>query len=333
MPRDNETGRIRPLTGDEAMERHIALVHNDQLGLRLNRSQNHYVYHYTNVVGLRGIIDSRSIWASDYHFLNDASEIVFGLQILEMLTASRHGIAGYFDNELRQELLMALAMTIEGRNNYYVFSASFCRKGNLLSQWRGYSGQDGIAIGFRRDFLERRARNNGFVSGPVHYYFSPVETNVDLLNQWLGTRAAALQETLQGLEERVRAELEEDEGDLLDTLVRGRRAEHIDRWILETAAFIKHPTFSEEAEWRCITVPDRHRLPGRNVQDRPSGSRIIPYVNFELGQEEDREIGIGHVVVGPNANLEALDHAIMHIAFSRGITIGGIMMPGNPFRM
>jgi hypothetical protein len=39
-------------------------------------------YHYTSAADLHGIITSKSLWASDYRFLNDTSEFRYGLDIL-----------------------------------------------------------------------------------------------------------------------------------------------------------------------------------------------------------------------------------------------------------
>ena len=33
------------------------------------------LYHYTSLEGLRGIVDSRTLWATDIRYLNDAQEL------------------------------------------------------------------------------------------------------------------------------------------------------------------------------------------------------------------------------------------------------------------
>jgi|SRR5688572_6288075 hypothetical protein len=40
------------------------------------------LYHYTNQRGLRGIIQSRKIWASNVMYLNDASELSHALRVI-----------------------------------------------------------------------------------------------------------------------------------------------------------------------------------------------------------------------------------------------------------
>jgi hypothetical protein len=36
------------------------------------------LYHYTNASGLKGILESNSLWATDAEFLNDVQELQFG---------------------------------------------------------------------------------------------------------------------------------------------------------------------------------------------------------------------------------------------------------------
>ncbi len=43
------------------------------------------LYHYTTAEGLQGIIKTKSIWASDYRFLNDATEFDYGLSIFDKI--------------------------------------------------------------------------------------------------------------------------------------------------------------------------------------------------------------------------------------------------------
>ena len=40
------------------------------------------VYHYTSQKGLFGILNSRTLWASDIRYLNDTSELRYGLDML-----------------------------------------------------------------------------------------------------------------------------------------------------------------------------------------------------------------------------------------------------------
>ena len=46
------------------------------------------LYHYTTAEGLRGIIEDKAIWASDYRFLNDATEFEYGMSLFDKIFVS-----------------------------------------------------------------------------------------------------------------------------------------------------------------------------------------------------------------------------------------------------
>jgi hypothetical protein len=53
----------------------------------LKRPVPEYLYHYTSIDGLHGIVENRSIWASMIHYLNDAAELKTAISICqEILT-------------------------------------------------------------------------------------------------------------------------------------------------------------------------------------------------------------------------------------------------------
>lgn len=41
------------------------------------------IYHYTDLNGLKGIIESNSLWATNFRFLNDAAELDHGTEAFE----------------------------------------------------------------------------------------------------------------------------------------------------------------------------------------------------------------------------------------------------------
>jgi hypothetical protein len=125
--------------------------------------------------------------------MNDTSELVFGLNILEMVIA--HGEAAPLGTELRDRVLMAIASVQRSTSNLHVLTASFCLKGNVLSQWRAYARQDGLAIAFDKSHLSTVAAAQGFITGPVHYFFSGRERDLpqeQRLPAWITSRAAVL---------------------------------------------------------------------------------------------------------------------------------------------
>src|SRR5258705_9462145 len=47
------------------------------------------LYHYTTAAGLYGIVHSKSLWTTDYRFLNDPSEFRYGWNIVQRALESR----------------------------------------------------------------------------------------------------------------------------------------------------------------------------------------------------------------------------------------------------
>ncbi len=122
------------------------------------------LYHYTTAHGLRCIVESKSIWASDFRFLNDASEFQHGRSIFEKIF-----------REMHQTLPSAAAKRIDdglgemADPQFHVLVASFCTCSDLLSQWRGYNGGEGYALGIDAGWLSRNALEQGFTLERLEY--------------------------------------------------------------------------------------------------------------------------------------------------------------------
>lgn len=102
-------------------------------------------YHYTDINGFIGIMNNQELWASNTKFLNDKAEGKEGLQLTkEIITEhlEKGGLNVYFEC-----LNMDLQNVINSGSKEDIYSISFCRESDLLSQWRGYGKNGGIAIG------------------------------------------------------------------------------------------------------------------------------------------------------------------------------------------
>jgi hypothetical protein len=88
-----------------------------------------HLYHYTKAEGLYGILRTRTIWATQFDFLNDRSEFSYAFEILKERLAAQVGAKG------SAELIPPLDKWWSLTPAHYV--ASFCEDGDLLSQWRG----------------------------------------------------------------------------------------------------------------------------------------------------------------------------------------------------
>jgi hypothetical protein len=141
------------------------------------------LFHYTTLEGLRGIIQSHSLWATHYSHLNDSTEITFVQQALMAPVAARllevlkdaqrrkltirrnvrkFGGIRPASNILATEVLSLIHRATFGTINNSPkiaepYITSFCshtsdeeyeRSHGLLSQWRGYGGAGGFCIVF-----------------------------------------------------------------------------------------------------------------------------------------------------------------------------------------
>jgi hypothetical protein len=95
------------------------------------------VYHYTDANGLLGIITSGRLWATDYRYLSDSSELRYifrlaGPAVETRLKSKEHGA-------IAQAFLEYVSITPPpyGETPYYI--CWFSEADNSLSQWRAYS--------------------------------------------------------------------------------------------------------------------------------------------------------------------------------------------------
>jgi hypothetical protein len=109
------------------------------------------LFHYTSHDGLIGIAKNKELWASKAIFMNDAAEFRLALDL------ARNEIANQ-DQDYADELKDHLLHDIDDIENVNIFVASFSKKSDLLSQWRGYcSPGPGYSVGFRSTDLVDRA--------------------------------------------------------------------------------------------------------------------------------------------------------------------------------
>lgn len=104
------------------------------------------LYHYTSLGGLRGIIASRSFWASDVRFMNDASELAYAAEVISNVVAET--LATVTSSVLKKVLPDYPGFANAFEYGERPFVACFCTRADLLSQWRGYSaGKVGYSLG------------------------------------------------------------------------------------------------------------------------------------------------------------------------------------------
>lgn len=102
-------------------------------------------WHYTNATGLLGILETGEIWAASPRFVNDTSEMTYGLDKLREYWGEGKLFDGLTkdDKKFISDALNASEFEIQIDSTFFI---STSKNGDNLSQWRNYSGSDGFAI-------------------------------------------------------------------------------------------------------------------------------------------------------------------------------------------
>jgi len=260
------------------------------MGKRKRRNANNRppstLYHYTTADGLLSMFRTGHLWATDAGYMNDPHELRYGLDCLAMV-AERHARFRRVAAQLRSLIEdVARQKILNGR----IYLASFSRDGDLLSQWRAYGANGGgFAIG---------------LSSRVLLATAP---------EFSGQATRVLQRVVYDKRLQV-AQLEQALRKISTRHIAGERARlPLLLWFSDFLMSFKHPSFSEEAEWRLIQFG---RLLDRDGNEAASlwpasfrvrGGRIVSYADLDL--TGDRGVLAGklpavEIVCGPTVHRE-----------------------------
>ncbi|MGH1440182.1 MAG: DUF2971 domain-containing protein [Cellvibrionaceae bacterium] len=258
------------------------------------------LYHYTTISGLKGIVESQSIWASDVRYMNDSAELQYIISLLKDCSESFQHHKKFLNQFIDW-------MSHRVANGHMVFAISFRANGNLLSQWRGYSQiGKGVSIGFKTEDIVSLAKPRGFQLGACIYQR---DKQVALINDVIEN----LLHIAQGRELNVAL------ADF-DSLFNQIEAD-----MLKIAALLKHPSFVEEDEWRLVSPAITDYL-GEPVHFREGTSMMIPYYQFPLVDnqllKEQNAIPVKHVFVGPTPNSTLSLNSIALYLKQHGVDLG-----------
>jgi Protein of unknown function (DUF2971) len=140
-----------------------------------DQAEPELLYHYTTEKGLYGILESDTIWATHYRFLNDVSECTETLCLVDRIVKQRQSRSDSsgkqsqaskdFRNATDDRILKNIGRLLDSVDVYLacLTDESSCPSpGDRLSQWRGY-GQDGrvFSLELRRDKLKSQIEEFG----------------------------------------------------------------------------------------------------------------------------------------------------------------------------
>jgi hypothetical protein len=129
------------------------------------------LYHYTGQNGILGIIEHAELWATKIQYMNDSTEFGLALSLARAQLENLIHQQGKSDAETSKKVAYKqLLESLSGLDNINIFATCFCANGDLLSQWRGYTGgTQGYAIGFDSKILKQISESKGFTLGRCIY--------------------------------------------------------------------------------------------------------------------------------------------------------------------
>jgi len=261
------------------------------------------IYHYTTQRGILGIIETREMWATQVHFLNDKNEVFLTFKLLERELKKQIGKA---QNQPTKKLLTAIKNHLPRIDQGHICIASFCEVGDLLSQWRGYGNQGkGYAMGFNLKELTRNAKRQHFVLWPCVYSPSvQLELVTYLIDSWCQefSKKQLSHETMVNM---------------------------IDNSVCQLAPIIKDESFSEEKEWRLVSSVVSSQLP--SFAFREGEFSLIPYYNFSIVDEKGLH-SLQSIVVGPSPHMELAQNSLATFLDAQKLRTVEIKGSKIPFR-
>lgn len=235
------------------------------------------LHHYTDAAGLLGIIQSRTLWATDCRFLNDSTEYVYARAALAealnhlpnpALDPAHH--LHHIAAEVGDEIAKLGKIVNDGvDNDFRVAVTCFCEEGDLLSQWRGYAPNHGYSIEFDHDTLDAAAQAVASVElGELRR----IEYGPAAIAELAALAAAGVSS---------------------DNLNHpGVHGYHHALQLAANVASVKHEGFAEEREWRLVLVQYAHN-DATQILFRPTPIAVVPYMRVPIDPAAICSIRVG----------------------------------------
>jgi hypothetical protein len=280
-------------------------------------------YHYTDVPALLSMLTTGEIWLSDATFLNDRTEVQFGLDVTLACLAE---VRSDPSNSDLADFLEATIACFENKKRPAAFVCCFSLNGDDLSQWRGYAGRGkGIAIGFK-------AAGNTFFVQSMHAGLNLVYYALDeqrfIINIVISEFVEALREDLNnplpGVRKMPRAEELEICSDSL----------YYELW--RYIVTFKHAGFASEREVRFVYWAHEYSENDRGWAPRhppplcrSRGGDVVPYITsgmLDLTLDHVLKprprpvipLPIVEVVIGPRPEPNLLERGLRYALSAQG---------------
>lgn len=247
------------------------------------------LYHYTDAAGMKGIIESNSLWLTDAEFSNDSAEGRHGWLVLRQDARDVFGGPDVNHSSELERLIRRCTDTHRTENSTFI--ACFSTVPDLLSQWRGYGANGaGYCIEFQAAELPRR--NQLF---QVQYNDADKHESIRALLQDLQASVSAISDPLFELDDEL------EDVDMAASILFTPLAQQ--------AVAFKNSGFAEEGEWRyAVVLPDSDGEHERTqiVHFHERRGHIVPYLQLHFGGLAP----IRRIILGPTRSTDADTRAL-----------------------
>jgi hypothetical protein len=241
------------------------------------------INHYTDLAGLKGIIDNHDLWLTHSRYSNDDEEVTHGFEIVKEVIDENKNTAA---DDVKKDFLIKLSDLVKEPAPEGIYICCFCLNDNLLSQWRGY-GANGTGVCIR------------FMPQGFSYITGIDSPQKGLMRIWKVFYDRELQKNI--VREAINFAYMDPALLLEEKLKRAADAIH---FFIPT---FKNAGFSEENECRLIFTPppDFKVLP----QVRVARGMLVPYYSLrKLSEDAEpnalaiKKLPVLSVQIGPSSN-------------------------------
>lgn len=237
---------------------------------------NDLVYHYTSPIGLKNILETKELWASDFAFLNDKSETLYLYEILQFVIKDEK-LKKKLDDNFIQELEKIKTSYIEKLiNNYCRYICSFSLNPDSLSLWNYYTktaSRTGYNICFSWASLKEKI-------GELSRF--EIECGKVVYDQ--DEQISILERTIVGYNSSYTSAKSDTE--------RAEILSELEQVFNILSVYFKHPAFENEEEVRICLTQKINTTTSRQAKYRESNGIFIPYINIEFTANAIKQIGI-----------------------------------------
>ncbi|PNY79412.1 DUF2971 domain-containing protein [Deinococcus koreensis] len=255
----------------------------------IHRKDSASVFHYTTAAGLKGIVETNSLWATSANFLNDKEEIVHGIKeknrvVDEILEQPR-------TDPTYKEFVASLKSDEDDESANSTYLICFTNNGDQLSQWRGYGSTSvGFCIEFDIDKLGE-------------FFNSAQRANMIILNIFDNVmysrpeKSALLRNIIQEYYDKlIEFGVSED----------ATCSNHCLRFLSDYLGLLKNYNFREESEVRAsFGILDF--LGHEGLSYRVQNGIFVPHL---ILKSEDLKLPIKSIRVGPNSDFHRINKGL-----------------------